>query len=547
MTTEVMFTVSKSDLAAGLAWAVKGLPTRPAVPVLAGVHLQASTGLVTVSGFDYDMTARARVSADVTAAGMVLPRGRELATAVKGLPGGKGATVTATASGDTLTLECEGVSASVELLPLADYPTLPAMPAEVASVDGGVFAAAVARVGVCASTDDTLPALTAVLLDFGDAGITFAATDRYRLGVETAAATVTEAGRKAAVPAKILAAFAKLAAKSERVSVHLAASAGNCKDGTAVWAGFSDGIRDLITRTSDSGTFPTYAKLLPKTAAVTATVDAQALAEAVKRAGAALGKNEAVHLEFRSGRVTVTGRRDGKVVSSAAVPCRLDMGGVASGPGYRVIGHTVAYNPAYLGSCLASLKGPVTLGWVNTRKPLVITPEGSRPGGFRGLVMPIRIPRPAVKPQPKPQPKPEPAAAPAEVKDAPAEAAQVKPEPATPETPADAPQPATVTRIIRQATPTVPETAGELRAVIPGLKDRWGREVALRPGKPGSWGGGQPYSITASVAGGARHLIAYWHPSGNRAEFDGKRAASKFVRAHETAWAEVRRAARQAV
>jgi len=546
VTTEVMFTVSKSDLAAGLAWAVKGLSTRPAVPVLAGVHLQASTGTVTVSGFDYDMTARARVSADVTAAGTILPRGRELVTAVKGLPGGKSATVTATATGDTLTLECEGVSASVELLPVADYPTLPAMPAEVATVDGSVFAGAVGRVAVCASTDDTLRSLTTVLFDFAESGITLAATDRYRLAVEEiAAGTGDAAGRQASIPAKILATYAKLAAKNAHVTVHLAAPMDGCKDGYGEFAGFSDGTRDLIVHPID-GEFPRFRSLLPKTSEVTATVDAGTLAEAVKRAGAVIEKNSPVYLEFRSGRVTVTGRRDGKVVSSASVPCRLDMGGVAtSGPGYRVVGHTVAYNPAYVGSILASLKGPVTLGWVAVGKPLVITPEGSRPGGFRGLVMPIRIDRPAVKPQP--------AAKPAEVKDAPAEAAQVKPDPATTETPETAPQPAkpakpaTVTRIIRQATPTAPETAGELRAIIPGLKDRWGREVALRPGKPGSWGGGQPYSITASVTGGARHLIAYWHPSGNRAEFDGKRAASKFVRAHETAWAEVCRQARQAV
>jgi DNA polymerase-3 subunit beta len=519
MASEVMFTAGKGELAAGLAWAVKGLPTRPAVPVLAGVHLQATLGTVTVSGFDYDMTARARVPADVTAAGTVLARGKELATAVKGLPGGKAAQVTAMSDGDTLTLECDGVSASVELLPAGDYPQLPAMPAEVASVDGSVLAGAVGRVGVCASTDDTLPAITAVLLDFGDAGITFAATDRYRLGVETAAATVTEAGRKAAIPAKILAVFAKLAAKGERVSVHLAPVPAGHKPGFGgddAMAGLSDGVRDLIIRTRDAGTFPSYAKLLPKTAAVTATADAGALAEAVKRAGAAAGKGEAVTLEFRSGRVTVTARRDGRRASSAAVPCRLDMGDVAqSGPGYRVIGHTVAYNPLYLAGVLAGLKGTVRLSWSKARGAMLVTPDGAPRDGFRGLVMPIRIWQAAIKSKPKPEP-------------------------------AATPEPAEPVAHVRPATPqTTPEPASGQPAIIPGLKDRHGRDVTLKPGKAGPWPGAT-FSLTASVAGGTRHVIATWHPSGHTAAFDGKRAAVKFVKAHEAAWAEIQAEARQA-
>ena len=44
-----------------MAWVAKTLPTRPAVPVLAGVLLTGSDDGLTISGFDYEVSAEAQV------------------------------------------------------------------------------------------------------------------------------------------------------------------------------------------------------------------------------------------------------------------------------------------------------------------------------------------------------------------------------------------------------------------------------------------------------------------------------------------------------
>lgn len=511
--TDIAFTAGKGELVTGLAWAARGLSSRPAVPILAGMWLAAGMGKVTLAGFDYEVTATSHVPADVTAAGVILPNGPALVKAVKGLPGKPGATVTAASDGESLTVECEGVSASVDLLSLDDYPQLPAMPAEVATVDGETFAGAVARVAPCASHDDTLPSITTVSMEFGEPGVTLAATDRYRLAVEPAGGQVSADAfkRQALIPAKPLAAYAKIADRKGKVTLHLGelgSESGDSYRRYGVMAGFADGTRDLIIHTVD-GEFVPYKSLLPKDSPASVTVDAKTLADAVKRAGDAAERNTAVKLRFYRDTVTVTAERDGKTASKATLPATIT--GAPAWPGARVIGWACAFNPEYLRSLLLAVDGKARLGFQpGDAKPVLVTPEHG--GAWRGLMVPIRIAGTSGW---------KPPATPDEVHEARERASEVTRRPAASGDP---------------AAPSLPDT-------IAGLKDRHGHNVSLRPGKPGSWSG-QPYSITASVAGGTRHYVATWHPSGYRAEFGGKRGASKFVKAHEDAYHALAQAAR---
>src|SRR5207247_10766696 len=52
--TAMKFRVERDALADAVAWTAKSLPSRPSVPVLAGVMLRVGDGVLTVSGFDYE-------------------------------------------------------------------------------------------------------------------------------------------------------------------------------------------------------------------------------------------------------------------------------------------------------------------------------------------------------------------------------------------------------------------------------------------------------------------------------------------------------------
>lgn len=384
MTDQVRFTADKRELVSGLAWAVKGIGTRPVVPILAGMRLEVSAGTVTLAGFDYDMAARSHVAADDTSAGVVLVIGHQLLNAVKSLPGGKGATVTAEVTGSRLTVSAGNVTATAEILPMDDYPELPAMPDAAGVIASDGFAAVVKRVAAAAGTDDTLPVLTAVNMTFAAGTVKLAATDRYRLAADEVAWTGSTKA-EVNVPARELAMFATAMGRDGKVTVHLGKRERGSSAGPRI--AFSDGTREMIIRT-EGGEFPKWSRLFPSGTGASATVDATALAAALKRAGTASERNSGVHLKFSADGVTVTAHRDGEVSSRETVPCELD---VPAGEGYRVTGWRGAYNPAYLASMLAAVDGMARLAWAGPRKPVLVKPDGTA-GGFRSIVMPVRVP-----------------------------------------------------------------------------------------------------------------------------------------------------------
>ena len=58
--------LERDVLAEAVQWAARSLPTRPSVPILAGLLVKAAGGQVVMSSFDYETSAQITVAADVT-------------------------------------------------------------------------------------------------------------------------------------------------------------------------------------------------------------------------------------------------------------------------------------------------------------------------------------------------------------------------------------------------------------------------------------------------------------------------------------------------
>src|SRR5215468_12162203 len=72
------FTVQRDALAEAVAWAARALPTRPVIPVLAGLLLQASADKLVLACFDYEVSAHVAIPAEVADPGTALVPGRLL-------------------------------------------------------------------------------------------------------------------------------------------------------------------------------------------------------------------------------------------------------------------------------------------------------------------------------------------------------------------------------------------------------------------------------------------------------------------------------------
>ncbi len=137
------FRVERDALADAVAWTAKSLPSRPSVPVLAGVMLRVADGRLQVSGFDYEVSSQVTVEVQADADGAALVSGRLLAEITKALPAKP---VDIAAVGAHLELVCGSARFTLPTMPVEDYPTLPEMPASAGTVDAAAFAAAVAQV-----------------------------------------------------------------------------------------------------------------------------------------------------------------------------------------------------------------------------------------------------------------------------------------------------------------------------------------------------------------------------------------------------------------
>lgn len=372
------FRVERDVLADAVSWAARTLPTRPSMPVLAGLVLEAHEDSVTLSSFDYEVSSRVTIAADVQTPGTSLVSGRLLADITRSLPG---APVQLSNEGTRVVITCGRSSFTLPTLPVEDYPSLPAMPDSSGDIEAALFASAVAQVAIAAGRDDTLPTLTGIRMEIEGGNIVLAATDRYRLAVREFSwnPKSSSISVNALIPAKTLADTAKSLATTDLVTIAL--SAGGSGEGLI---GFEGSGRRTTTRLLD-GEFPKYRTLLPSEAATVASVDTAALADAVKRVALVAERNTPVRLAFDGSEVVLRAGAGEDAQANEVVECRVDGDGLE-----------IAFNPTYLLDGLSAVDSvTTTFSFTQATRPAVLTGADSNAASgvddYRYLLMPVRL------------------------------------------------------------------------------------------------------------------------------------------------------------
>src|SRR5215472_9623831 len=217
----VQIHVERDVFADAVAWTARALPARPTIPVLAGMRLHADDGGLTLSSFDYDVSAEARLDATTLTEGSALVSGRLLAEISRSLPAKP---VQITSDGGRAVLTCGSATFNLLTMPEDEYPALPEMPPAAGTVGSDAFATAVMQTAVAAGRDDTLPSLTGVRIEIEGDTLTLISTDRYRLAVRELRWTPAKPDLSAAVlvPAKALTDTARSLTTAAEVSIALA-------------------------------------------------------------------------------------------------------------------------------------------------------------------------------------------------------------------------------------------------------------------------------------------------------------------------------------
>jgi DNA polymerase III subunit beta len=374
----VKLQVERDPLADAVAWTARALPARPTAPVLAGMRLDAGDEL-TLSTFDYEVSAQGSIPVTADEAGTILVPGRMLAEIVRSLPARP---VDLTTDGSRMTVKCGSATFTLTLLPAEEYPTLPAMPEATGTIGADTFASAISQVAIAAGRDDTLPALTGIRVEINDDAITLIATDRYRLAIRELRWNPIVAGLNTAVliPARVLGDTARSLTGGAEVSVALATTDDNPGEGII---GFEGGEKGAVRRTTTrllSGEYPRIQQLLPTEYSAVAELPAAPFAEAVKRVKLVAERNTPVRLTFSSSEVLLEAGAGEDAQANEAI-----------GASYDGDEMQIAFNPDYLLDGIGAIDSDVVrISFTSPTRPAVITGKGEAQPDYRYVIMPIR-------------------------------------------------------------------------------------------------------------------------------------------------------------
>jgi DNA polymerase-3 subunit beta len=352
--------------------------------VLAGLLIDAGDDGLVLSTFDYETSARATLTAEVSDEGTALVSGRLLADICRSLPDKP---VEMVLDGARVSLTCGSARFSLQTMPVEDYPKIPELPAATGTVQSDVFAHAVAQAVTAAGRDDMLPVLTGVRIEIEGSTITLLATDRFRLSQRELAwePRSTDESLAALVPARVLGDTAKSLTAGSEVTIALSASGSG--EGLIGFEGTGPGgVRRTTTRLLD-GEFPKVRSLFPSERLTIAKVDKATLIESVKRVALVAERNAAVQLAFSDGVLTLDAGSGDEAQASESIEANIEGEDLTTG-----------FNPQFLLDGLTAIdESVVELAFTQASKPVVLTGAGddsSQDGadsGFRYLLMPRRL------------------------------------------------------------------------------------------------------------------------------------------------------------
>ena len=381
--------LERDVLAEAVQWAARSLPTRPSVPILAGLMIRAGEGRVVLSSFDYETSAQVTVKAEVADEGVALVSGRLLAEIARSLPNKP---VELTADATKVELVCGTARFTLQTLPVSDYPALPTMPDSTGTIASEDFSKAVSQVVVAAGRDELLPVFTGVRMEIEGDTLSLLATERYRMALKELPwnPRSTDSEGAALVPARVLAETARSMTSGTDVTLSLSAAATG--DGLIGFEGTgAAGTREITTRLLD-GEFPKVRHLMSVQPTVTVRANTAEVEASVKRVALVAERNTSLRMLIADGSITLeaaTGDQAQAVEALEAV--------VVDTTGQGLAMTAAGFNPHYLQDALAALDAPyVQFSFTAPGKPCLLMGldeiDGEPREDYRHVIMLMRLP-----------------------------------------------------------------------------------------------------------------------------------------------------------
>lgn len=369
------FQADREVFSDAISFVVRLLSPKPQLPQLSGVMITAENNEITLSVFDYEVSAKVKISGAVDSPGKVLVQGRLLAEIVSKLPGD---TLSLNLVESRLLLTSGSSKFTLSSMSTSDYPETPDMPAATGKVSASDFAQAVSQVAIAASKEEVTPVLTAVMVTASAKELTMVATDRFRVAVKTLEWSGQAVEKELLVPARVLQEIAKTFSHQGDLEVGFG-------QGDREVVGFSSGNKSVSSATI-KGKYPAVLQLFPEDAGNFAVLATHDLLDATRRVALVVDREKPVRYKFSASEATLESIGSDVAEASEQVNCSLT--------GEETV---VSLRPQFLSDALGGLDGDnvkisFTVNPNNPNKPgpVLITAadsKGSTPN-FKYLLQP---------------------------------------------------------------------------------------------------------------------------------------------------------------
>ncbi len=364
-----------------------------ALPVLSGIRLDVNGDRLRLAATDLDLTIQVETGVTGVADGVVIAPGRLVTDIVRALE--PGAVMVEADDDEELRISAGRSQFAVRTHSAADFPRLPVPTGDAVTLPAAGLADALRQVVRAASSEDSRPILTGVLMAAEAGGLRLVATDSYRLAVrDLPGLGVLEEGQKVLVPSRALSELQRLLGSSSPASSPSGAAdetgadspprGGTGQPAITLRLGDRDATFELgqvrLTTRLIEGEFPNYRQLIPTGYPNNLIVPRDALLEAVRR----------VKLLVRDPTtpVRIALRSDG--IELAVITQDWGQATEQVDAKYEGSEMTVAFNPTYLIDGIEAITSDeARLETLDALKPATIRPtEGS---DYLYLLMPVRV------------------------------------------------------------------------------------------------------------------------------------------------------------
>ncbi len=333
------FKVNRDHFSNGLNQVLNVVSTRPTMPILRNVLIEASNGVVTFKTTNLDLAIRCSIKAEVEEEGGVTLPVRKLSSIVRELPNLE--VFVETDSLPTAKIKSGGSKYQIPGIPGEEFPPLPTFDDQHQfTLPQEKIASMLRSVSYAQSTDENRYILNGVFFNFADDKLTIVATDGRRLAMAGFDVPVEDgqAGHLI-LPAKTVAEVERLVGQGESAKITFndrqVAFEFDLSD-SAKESGLVENLY-LVSKTVE-GRYPDYQQVIPRETEHRVRIERELLQECVHRAALVISdKSNSVKMKISENLLEISGRSSEYGESHESMAIKYE------GPEVQI-----AFNPQFL-------------------------------------------------------------------------------------------------------------------------------------------------------------------------------------------------------